>query len=121
MAMGHPFDNEPCYVISVAARMVGLHAQTLRYYERVGLVMPSRSEGKRRLYTPREIERLKRIKALTDDMGVNLAGVEVVLKLMERMIQMEREMNRLMDEVRLLRSTQRPGRELSSTRDLEGV
>ncbi len=97
------FEHEPCYVISIASRMVGVHAQTLRYYERVGLVAPSRSEGRRRLYSPREIEKLKRIKALTDDMGINLAGVEVVLKLMDRMVHMEQEMNRLMDEVRGLR------------------
>ena len=104
MAIGHPFDNEPCYVISVAARIVGVHAQTLRYYERVGLVMPSRSEGKRRLYSPKEIERLRRIKALSDDMGVNLAGVELVLKLMDRMAQMEKEVDRLTDEVKRLRA-----------------
>lgn len=105
MTTGHPFDNEPCYVISVAARMVGVHAQTLRYYERMGLIMVSRSEGKRRLYSPRDIGRLKRIKALTEDMGMNLAGVEVVMKLMERMGEMEVEKNRLLDEVRRLRSS----------------
>ena len=101
----HPFDHEPCYVISVAARLVGVHAQTLRYYERVGLVAPSRSEGKRRLYSQRDIDRLRRIKALTEDMGVNLAGVEVVLRLMERIIEMETETNRLRDEVQRLRAT----------------
>lgn len=105
MATEHPFDFEPCYVISVAARLVGVHAQTLRYYERVGLVSPSRSEGKRRLYSPRDIERLKRIKTLTEDMGVNLAGVDVVLKLMGRIIEMEKEVNRLSDEVRALRAS----------------
>jgi len=99
------FRDEPCYVISVAARMVGLHAQTLRYYERVGLVLPSRSEGKRRLYSPREIETLRRIKALTDQMGVNLAGVEVVMKLMAKMTEMEVELTRLSDEVKDLRSS----------------
>ena len=103
MTTEHSMDYEPCYVISVAARLVGVHAQTLRYYERVGLVMPSRSEGKRRLYSPSEIERLKRIKALTEDMGVNLAGVEVVLKLMDRIIEIENENNRLLDEVNRLR------------------
>ena len=105
MAAERPHDHEPCYVISVASRMVGVHAQTLRYYERVGLVMPSRSEGKRRLYSPSDIEILRRIKALSDDMGVNLAGVEVVLKLVERMSRMETEMNQLLDEVKKLRSS----------------
>ncbi len=99
------FRDEPCYVISVAARMVGLHAQTLRYYERVGLLLPSRSEGKRRLYSPREIDTLRRIKALTDQMGVNLAGVEVVMKLMTKMTEMEAELTRLSDELKELRSS----------------
>ena len=105
MAMENSFDNEPCYVISIAARMIRVHAQTLRYYERVGLVAPSRSEGKRRLYSPKDIEKLRRIKALTDDMGINLAGVEVVLRLMERLTQVEEEKNRLLDEVRRLQRT----------------
>ncbi len=83
--------------------MVGVHAQTLRYYERVGLVRPSRSEGRRRLYSPMDMDRLRRIKALTEDMGVNLAGVDVVLRLMERISQMENEVERLSDEVRRLR------------------
>ncbi len=104
MTAERSFDNEPCFVISIAAHMVGVHAQTLRYYERVGLVMPSRSEGKRRLYSPNDIERLRRIKALTADMGVNLAGVEVVLKLMERIIQLEKENNRLLNEVKRLQA-----------------
>ncbi len=93
------YETEPCYVISVAARMVGLHAQTLRYYERAGLLQPSRSMGKRRLYSPIDIERLRRIKLLTEDMGVNLAGVEVVLKLMTRMAEMENEMNHLWERL----------------------
>jgi MerR family transcriptional regulator/heat shock protein HspR len=104
LATQEPIDDEPCYVISVAARMVGVHAQTLRYYERVGLVRILRPQGTRRLYSPTDIERLRRIKALTDDMGVNLAGAEVVLKLMERMRQMERENRQLMEEVSRLRA-----------------
>lgn len=105
MTIEFSFNDEPCYVISVAARMVRVHAQTLRYYERVGLVAPSRSEGKRRLYSPRDIERLRRIKVLTDDMGVNLAGVEVVLKLVARMNQLEYERDQLLEEVKRLRSS----------------
>ena len=105
MVEERPLDQEPCYVISVAARMVGVHAQTLRYYERVGLLTPSRSEGKQRLYSPRDIDRLRRIKSLTEGMGVNLAGVEVVLRLMERIIEMEQEKRQLQDEVRRLRAT----------------
>ena len=73
--------DEPIYVISVAARMIGVHAQTLRYYERAGLIAPSRSGGNRRFYSERDLERLRRIKTLMDDMGMNLAGAEVVLRL----------------------------------------
>lgn len=101
------FRDEPCYVISVAARMVGVHAQTLRYYERVGLVEPSRSLGKQRLYSPRDIEILRRIKSLTDQMGVNLAGVEAVLKLMTRINQLEEEVSRLTDEVSRFKAARR--------------
>ncbi len=101
--MTQRFESEPCYVISIAARLVGLHAQTLRYYERVGLIEPSRSEGKQRLYSNNDIDKLRRIKSLTDDMGINLAGVEVVLRLMDRMLQMESELGRLSAEVSQLR------------------
>lgn len=119
MVMEDFFENEPCYVISVAARMVGLHAQTLRYYERVGLVSPSRSDGRRRLYSPVDIHKLRRIKTLSDDMGVNLAGVEVLLKLMDRMLQMENEMNRLLDEVRILRTSSAGRRKSAQQREVD--
>ncbi|TET74347.1 MAG: MerR family transcriptional regulator [Dehalococcoidia bacterium] len=95
-------DSEPCYVISVAARMLGLHAQTLRYYERAGMIEPSRSAGNRRLYSTEDIDRLRRIKTLIDDLGVNLAGVEVILRMGERMADMERQMRRLEAEIRRL-------------------
>ncbi len=95
-------DSEPCYVISVAARMLGLHAQTLRYYERAGMVEPSRSAGNRRLYSMGDIDRLRRIKTLIDDLGVNLAGVEVILRMGERMAEMETQMRRLEAEIRRL-------------------
>ena len=117
MATEHSFYQEPCYVISVVARIVGVHAQTLRYYERVGLIVPSRSEGRHRLYSIRDVERLRRIKTLTDDMGINLAGVEVVLKLMQRISHMEIEMNRLADEVNQLRASSSGQRGLSQTQE----
>lgn len=117
MATEHPFYREPCYFISVVARIVGVHPQTLRYYERVGLIVPSRSEGRRRLYSIKDIERLRRIKALTDDMGVNLAGVEVVLKLMQRISQMEMEMNRLTDELNQLRASSSGQHGLTQTQE----
>ncbi len=91
MAYQREHQDEPCFVISIAARMVGLHAQTLRYYERVGIIRPSRTLGRQRLYSQADIERLRRIKTFTEDMGVNLAGAEVALKLMQRIDELERE------------------------------
>ena len=99
MVYEEEFRDEPCFVISIAARMVGLHAQTLRYYERVGLIWPSRSGGRQRLYSPADIERLRRIKAFTDEMGMNLAGAEVALKLVERIEELENEVRRLAAQV----------------------
>ena len=96
--------DDPCFVISVAARMVGVHAQTLRYYERVNLIWPSRTVGRQRLYSIADIDRLRRIKTLTEDMGVNLAGAEVALRLMMRIEQLEAENKRLTEELGLLRS-----------------
>ena len=96
-------DAEPCYVISVAARILGVHAQTLRYYEKVGLIEPSRSRGRVRLYSNRDLERLRRARMLMDDLGVNLAGVEVILRLGERIEQMERELEEAEREIKRLR------------------
>ncbi|MDD5092955.1 MAG: helix-turn-helix transcriptional regulator [Dehalococcoidia bacterium] len=92
-------DAEPCYVISVAARMIGVHAQTLRYYEREGIIQPSRSRGNQRLYSPGDIEKLRHIKTLVDDLGVNLAGVEVILRLTQEMAEMEQKMQAILAEV----------------------
>lgn len=96
-------EDEPCYFISVVSRMVGVHAQTLRYYERVGLVSPSRSGGRQRLYSLREVQKLQRIKTLTEDMGVNLAGVEVILKLLDQVAKLEGDVERLQQEVQQLK------------------
>jgi MerR family transcriptional regulator/heat shock protein HspR len=91
--------DEPCYIISVAARIVNMHPQTLRYYERLGLIEPSRSRGKIRLYSSRDLERLKLIHSYVDDLGVNLAGVEIIMNLTERMAEMEAEIKRLQGEL----------------------
>ena len=94
-------ESRPRYVISVAARMIGIEAHTLRYYERLGLVQPERSSGNIRLYSEEDVERLCHVKALMSDCGVNLAGVEVALRLMQRMKEMQQqleEMERKMDE-----------------------
>ncbi len=91
-------NDEPVYVISVAARMVNLHPQTLRTYELMGLVKPARSSGNIRLYSSADIERLRQITRLTDELGVNLAGVEVILHMREMMEQMRRDMERMRQE-----------------------
>ena len=100
-------DDEPCYIISVAAKLVSMHPQTLRYYERLGLLKPARSDGRIRLYSAGDVERLRQIHRYINDLGVNLAGVEVILRMTERMADMEREMDRvqqaLMAEVQRLR------------------
>lgn len=92
--LDHPdaASNEPMYVISVAAKMIGLHPQTLRHYENIGLVVPERSEGKIRLYSPTDIDRLRQITRLTDELGVNLAGVQIILDMRERLEELQLEM-----------------------------
>jgi MerR family transcriptional regulator/heat shock protein HspR len=95
--------DEPCFVISVAARIVGVHAQTLRHYERVGLIWPSRTSGRQRLYSMADIERIRRLRTLTEDMGVNLAGAEVALKLMARVEELEGEVAELNERVATFR------------------
>ncbi|MDA1129743.1 MAG: MerR family transcriptional regulator [Chloroflexi bacterium] len=102
MSTEEQFREEPCFVISVAARIVGVHAQTLRHYERVGLIWPSRTVGRQRLYSMADIDRLRRLKALTEDMGLNLAGAEVALKLMNRIEELEGEVKRLTNAVIIL-------------------
>ena len=101
-------ENEACFVISIAARMVGMHAQTLRYYERAGLVQPSRSRGKRRLYSPADIGRLREIQGLISELGVNLAGVDMIFRMRERMKQMDEEMSELRNQVQRLRDRRLP-------------
>jgi MerR family transcriptional regulator/heat shock protein HspR len=93
------------FVISVAARLVGVHEQTLRYYERAGLVEPARSKGRIRLYSLHDLERVRQIRRLTDEMGVNLAGVEVIMRLTDRIRVLEQRINELEAEVRHLRAT----------------
>ena len=109
-------EDEPCYVISVAARMVGMHAQTLRYYERAGLLRPSRSRGRIRLYSVADINRLRQIQRLINDLGVNLAGAEVILRMGERIEQLQQEMDDLRRELQRLRDRRLPApREESET------
>jgi MerR family transcriptional regulator/heat shock protein HspR len=93
------------FVISVAARLVGVHEQTLRYYERAGLVEPARSKGRIRLYSLYDLERVRQIRRLTDEMGVNLAGVEVIMRLTDHIRELEQINKDLQVEVRRLRAT----------------
>lgn len=92
--------GQKLYVISVVSEMLGVHPQTLRLYEREGFIKPRRSGGNTRLYSEEDIEKLEMILRLTRDLGVNLAGVEVILSMREKMEQMQREME---ETIRLLR------------------
>ncbi len=108
-------EDEPIYVISVAARLVEMHPQTLRYYERAGLLKPIRSTGKIRLYSQREIERLRKIARLTNELGVNLAGVEIIMDMTQRLEKMQDEMHER--ESQLLAEIQRLRSELNANED----
>jgi len=100
--------SEQKYVmISVVAERYGIHPQTLRLYEREGLIKPTRSAGNTRLYDEEALRRLEIILTLTRDLGVNLAGVEVILNMKERMDKMQGDMERLLDAVRRLAEERR--------------
>jgi MerR family transcriptional regulator/heat shock protein HspR len=99
MKMKNLGEDEPRYVISIAARMVGVQTHTLRYYEKVGIIEPSRSRGNLRLYSERDIAHLKRVKTLMDDMGVNLAGVEVIMRMVEQMMELQNQLQELESEL----------------------
>ena len=91
--------KKAAYMISAVAESYGIHPQTLRLYEREGLLKPSRTEGNTRLYSDEDIERLEMILSLTRDMGVNLAGVEIVLNMREKMERMQKQMQEFVDLV----------------------
>lgn len=93
MATGTPRDDHAVYVISIAAELAGMHPQTLRIYERKGLIEPSRTEGRSRRYSEADIETLRRIQALTND-GVSLAGVKRILELEAQLARLQRELQR---------------------------
>ena len=96
--MMHTYD-EPVYLISIVAKILDIHPQTLRQYERENLVTPSRSNGRIRLYSQRDIDRIKMILRLTRELGVNIAGVDVALRLKEQMEAMEIEIAELRHEL----------------------
>lgn len=94
----HSYD-EPVYLISVVSTMLDIHPQTLRQYEKEGLLSPSRTQGRMRLYSKRDADKIKFILQLTRKMGINLAGVDVVLKLKEQMDAMNSEIKDLREEL----------------------
>ncbi|WP_297809572.1 helix-turn-helix transcriptional regulator [uncultured Helicobacter sp.] len=87
--------DEPVYLISVVAKILAIHPQTLRQYEREGLVEPGRTDGKMRLYSQRDIDKIKMILRLTRDLGVNLAGVDIILRLKDRLDEQDKEIEEL--------------------------
>ena len=98
----HGYD-EPVYLISVVAKALNIHPQTLRQYEREGLVCPSRTNGKMRLYSQRDIDRINMILRLTRDLGVNLAGVDIILQFKDKIDEMQQEIEDL--EIKLAKAT----------------
>jgi MerR family transcriptional regulator/heat shock protein HspR len=107
-----PRGNRSYYMISVVARRFEVHPQTLRLYEREGLVKPSRTQGNTRLYSEDDVERLAFILSLTRELGVNLAGVEIIVNLRQKIETMQQEMERFISQVR---------EELGKRRREEGV
>ena len=93
-------DDRPRYMISVAADLVGMHPQTLRIYEQKGLVRPKRTAGNTRLYSERDLERLRLIQRLTTELGLNLAGVELVLRLEDELRKAHARIERLERQMR---------------------
>jgi len=94
----HSYD-EPVYLISVVASILDIHPQTLRQYEKEGLIEPSRTQGRMRLYSQRDIDKIKLVLQLTRTMGINLAGVDVILKLKKQMNEMSQEIENLREEL----------------------
>jgi MerR family transcriptional regulator/heat shock protein HspR len=101
--MEEKYNTEPRYVISVAARMLEIQTHTLRYYEKVGIIEPHRSQGNIRLYSDRDIALLKRVKSLVDDMGVNLPGVEVILRMVQQMGELQNQLEEAHQKIEKLR------------------
>ena len=96
-------EGRPCYVISVAAEMLGTRTHTLRYYEKVGIIKPFRSPGNIRLYSEEDIALMRRIRHLMNDLGVNIAGVEVILNILDRLVDLQKENQELSQELEKLK------------------
>lgn len=96
-------DTQPRYVISVAADILGTRTYTLRYYEKVGILKPARSQGNIRLYSDMDLALLRRVRALMEDLGINLAGVEVILRMSQQIAQLQAEAEEINTELNRLR------------------
>jgi MerR family transcriptional regulator/heat shock protein HspR len=92
--------GKPLYMIGVVSDMLKLHPQTLRFYEKKGLIRPSRTVGRTRMYSAEDVEEIARVVRLTRDLGVNLAGVEIILKMRRRMLEMQKQIEGLLAYVR---------------------
>jgi MerR family transcriptional regulator, heat shock protein HspR len=112
-------NSEPKYVISIAARIVGIETHTLRYYERLGLVQPYRSEGNIRYYSESDIEQLRHTKKLMDGLGVNPAGVEVVIHMAQKMAEMQKQIEELTSELEQMKSTRRTEKKTNGKKNLK--
>ena len=115
--MIHNYD-EPVYLISIVAKILDIHPQTLRQYERENLICPSRSNGRIRLYSQRDIDKIKLILRLTRELGVNLAGVDIILRLKNNVDEMEKEIAELRHEVQKAKNSHSvaPDKALVTTR-----
>ncbi|TLD85157.1 MerR family transcriptional regulator [Helicobacter sp. MIT 11-5569] len=98
--------DEPVYLISVVAKILSIHPQTLRQYEREGLVEPGRTDGKMRLYSQRDIDKIKTILRLTRDLGVNLAGVDIIMRLKDKLDEQDKEIEELRLNLEKLKASQ---------------
>jgi MerR family transcriptional regulator/heat shock protein HspR len=96
-------DMQPRYVISIAAEMLGTQTYTLRYYEKIGVINPARSKGNIRLYSDMDLEVIKRVMTLMDELGVNLAGVEVILRMSQQIAQLQKQIESMEKEIERLR------------------
>ena len=92
--------GKPLYMIGVVSDMLKLHPQTLRFYEKKGLIQPSRTVGRTRMYSAEDVEEIARVVRLTRDLGVNLAGVEILIKMRRRMLEMQKQIEDLLVHVR---------------------
>ena len=98
-------DREPRYVISIAARMCGVRSYTLRYYEKIGIIEPSRSKGNIRLYSDEDITKIKQMKTLMEDLGITIAGAEVILRMAQRITELQKRVEYLEIENKRLKDS----------------